>query len=288
MKKSPLNNAVHGGRPYGVRHAPYNWKSHENAYGRGYQPAEGNSYQHFSGSNTGSQPHDDDFIPLNISTPLSRHKYNSTNRYTPSGGRGSPGRSGNGWHNNYRGKGNYHATPRSNNRNPAYKYSPDQFQRQKRKSYRGAYKHMNISAYVDLNSFLEDPWENLVKKLNNSKDISKSEGLESESPSSSKLVYNNLLEKSESQLSKDTSLDDSQCSQDSKNECSVNTTNTNLSQISEINSLLESETGGVCSSQDSLTESICSVNDKICGAIQENSIHSNMSLTDIEQKAVQQ
>lgn len=129
MKRSPLNNAAHGGRPYGARHTPYNWKSHENACGRGYQPAEGNSYHRFPGSNTGSQPHDDDFIPLNVSTPLMRHdKYNTANRYSPSGGRGSPG---SGWYNNYRG--NYYATPRPNNRNSAYKHSPKQFQGQKRK-----------------------------------------------------------------------------------------------------------------------------------------------------------
>jgi len=129
MKRSPLNNAAHSGRPYGARHSPYNWKSHENAFGGGYQSMEDNSYQRFPVSNAGPRPSDDDFIPLNVSTPMTRHeKYNSTNRYSPSSGQGNPG---SGWYNNYRG--NYHSTPRSNNRHSAYKHAPKQFHGQKRK-----------------------------------------------------------------------------------------------------------------------------------------------------------
>lgn len=125
MKRSPLNNAAHGSRPYGARHTPYNWKSHESTSGRGYQSAEGSNYQRFPvQGNSGPQPCDDDFIPLNVSTPMTRHeKHNAANRYSPAGGRGSPG---SGWYNNYRG--NYH-TPRSNcnNRYSTYK----QFQKRK-------------------------------------------------------------------------------------------------------------------------------------------------------------
>ncbi|XP_018345498.1 PREDICTED: uncharacterized protein LOC108750515 isoform X2 [Trachymyrmex septentrionalis] len=285
MKRSPLNNSAHGSRPYGARHTPYmNWKSHENACGRGYQFVDGNSYPRFYASNTGSQSHDGDFIPLNVSTPLTQYdKYNTANRYSPFGGRGSPS---SGWCNNYRG--NYHATPRSNKRNPAYKHSPKQFQGQIRKDYKGAHRQVNISAYVDMNSFLEDPWRDLIKKLDDSKDIrSKSKGPESESLSSSKLVDTDLLDKSKSQLSKDMNLGDSRCSQENRNECSEDTTfetNTSFSQISKINSLIESETGDVCFSQDSLNKN--SVSDTIYGAIQENSLHSNASLTNIEQKTV--
>jgi len=127
MRRSPLNNPAYGSRPYGARHTPYNWKSHENTCGRGYQLAEGNSIPRFHASNTGSQSHDNDFIPLNVSTPLTRYNKYNTARYSPSGGRGPSS----GWYNNYRG--NYHAMPRSNKRNPAYKHSPKQFQGQIRK-----------------------------------------------------------------------------------------------------------------------------------------------------------
>jgi len=127
MKRSPLDNATCGSRPYGARHTPYNWKSHENANGRGYQSAEDNNYQHLPMSNTGRQPCDDDFIPLN-STPMMRHKKYNANRYSPSSGCGNLG---GGWYN----RSNYYTTPRSNcnNRYPVYKHSPKQFHGQKRK-----------------------------------------------------------------------------------------------------------------------------------------------------------
>lgn len=150
---------------------------------------------------------------------------------------------------------------------------------------------MNISAYVDMDSFLEDPWENLVEKLDDSKTASKSEGPKNESLSISKVADNDLTEKSESKLSKDTNLDDSQCSQEFKDECSIDTSfetqNRDLSQILKINSSIESETGDICSSQDSINESACSISDKNCEATQEkNDTRSNMPLTETDQKDI--
>lgn len=148
---------------------------------------------------------------------------------------------------------------------------------------------MNVSAYVDMNSFLEDPWEDLVKKLDDSKDTSISEEPESESLSDPKLAESYSAERSGSKLSKDTNLDDSQCSQECKNECSVDTsfeTNTDLSQISKVDSSIESEVGDICSSQDSLNEGACSAGDKIYEITQDNSILSNASLTDIDQEDI--
>lgn len=133
---------------------------------------------------------------------------------------------------------------------------------------------MNISAYLDINSFLEDPWKDLVKKLNDLKDMSKRKGPENESLSNSKLADNDLTERSESKLSKDTNLDNSQYNQDYKNECFVDTSfkmqNTDFSQISKVKNLVESEIDDICSSQDSLNESTFSINDEICEATQEN------------------
>ncbi|XP_077279784.1 uncharacterized protein LOC143907122 [Temnothorax americanus] len=278
MKRSPLNNATHSGRPCGAKHTSYNWKSHENANSRGYQTAEGNSYHRFSASGAESQPCDDNFIPLNVSTPMTRHeKYNAASQYRPAGECSSPG---SGWYNNYRG--NYHATPRSNcnNQYPAYKHFPKQFHRQKRKSYRGAHRQVNVSAYVDIDSFLEDPWEDLVKKLNESKDTNKSERPENESSFNSKLADSDLTERSGSKLSKETNVDDLQCSQECSVDMSFEMQNTDLSQISKVNSLVESQVGDVCSSQDLSNKSTCS--NKICGVVQEKNVYLNVSLIDTD------
>jgi len=135
-----------------------------------------------------------------------------------------------------------------------------------------------------MNSFLEDPWEDLAKKLDDSKDTNKSERPESES--NPKLADSDLAERSGSKLSKDTNLDDLRCSQECKNECSVDTsfeTNTDFSQMSKVDSSIESEIGD-CSSQDLLNESTFSTSDKTCGTTQENSIHSNSS--DIDRKDI--
>lgn len=135
---------------------------------------------------------------------------------------------------------------------------------------------------------MEDPWESLVKKLNNSKETSKSETSRDES---SKLTDNDFVEKSESKFSSDTDLDDSQYSQESKNEqtcidISLETENTDLSQIS--NSSVNLKTDDICSSQESLSEGVCSnsnSNSKIYGVIGKDNIGSN-ALTDTDQKDI--
>ncbi|XP_011860749.1 PREDICTED: uncharacterized protein LOC105557941 [Vollenhovia emeryi] len=280
MKRSPLNNAAHDGRPYVAKHTPYNWKSRGNANSRGYE--------RFSVSGAEPQPCDDNFISLNVSTPTTRHeKYHATNRYSPAGGRGSPG---GGYYNNYRN--NYHAMPRSNynNRYSNYKHSSVQFHGQKRKSYRGTHRQMNVSAYIDINAFLEDPWEDLVKKLNDSKSTCRSEGPENESSSSSKWANIDVIEKSESKLPKHTSLDDSKCHQECEEEYSAETSfhmqNTDLSRTSEVNNLAESEFGDICSSQDLPNESTCSSNDTISEHTQENTTRPSVSLIDTDQKDI--
>jgi len=128
---------------------------------------------------------------------------------------------------------------------------------------------VNISAYVDLNSFLEDPWKDLVKKLNYSKDISE-EMLNNKSKSSNpKLVDSDFIEKFDSKLQEDTNLNNSY-NQKSKNESSIGTSfgteNTDLSQISKSNSSTDLGTD-TRFSQDSLDESTCSTNNKICESI---------------------
>lgn len=74
-----------------------------------------------------------------------------------------------------------------------------------------------------MHSFLEDPWENLEKEFNDSKSTNKNETFKSESLSNPGLTNSSFTELSESISSRDTDLNDSQCSQDSKNGSSVNT-----------------------------------------------------------------
>ncbi|CAL1675229.1 unnamed protein product [Lasius platythorax] len=85
MRRSPLNTP-HGSRTYGARHTPYNWKLHENANNKGYQSVN-NSYQRFSVNNE-PQPCGDNFIPLNVSTPVTQHEKHN-NQYSPASGRNS-------------------------------------------------------------------------------------------------------------------------------------------------------------------------------------------------------
>lgn len=125
--------------------------------------------------------------------------------------------------------------------------------------FKGIHRQANISAYVDINAFLEDPWKDLVKKLNDPKDISKCETSKNKSLCDLKLTDNDSVEKSESKFLSDINLDDSRCSQESKNEqthedLSLGTETTDLSQIS--NSSVNLEIDDVCSSQGSLSESM--------------------------------
>lgn len=136
---------------------------------------------------------------------------------------------------------------------------------------------------------MEDPWEDLVKKFN-TKEINISETSKNESLYSLKLTNNDFVEKSESKFSKDINLDDSRCSQESKSDetcmdISLETENTDLNQIS--NNSINLETDDICSSQDSLNESICSINSKIYGVIEEkDNTHLNALLTNTDQKNI--
>jgi len=98
---------------------------------------------------------------------------------------------------------------------------------------------VNISAYVNLNSFLEDPWKDLTKKLNYS---NSSEMLNDKSLSNSELADSNSVEKFDNKLQEDTNLDNSH-NQNSENESSIGTSfdteSTDLSQISKSNSLTD-------------------------------------------------
>lgn len=207
----------------------------------------------------------DDFIPLNMSTPVPSYKRQSGNWYSPGGRSNNAGTSNRGC--NY--KANYYSTPnKSNSHNQffAYKNSGRHFQKQGKVSrsgdsrqqsqcrcnfkqiycilvdkylyfylfQNGRHRQLDISQYVDLSSFLEDPWEKLSQKLTKDTSESKISKIESES---------NLVEstdgssmgKLDSELQSDTNLSSRY---DSKVESSTNVSSMteDISQISKTDS----------------------------------------------------
>lgn len=128
MKKSPLSTPS---APNRRKHTPYNWSPHEGANRRGgYQPVKNGSYQCFPANDGQQTSGGDDFIPLNMSTPVAQYKKHSGNWYSPGGGRNNinAGRGS-----NYRN--NYYATPNRsicNNSFSPYKNSGRQFHGQRK------------------------------------------------------------------------------------------------------------------------------------------------------------
>ncbi|EZA56338.1 hypothetical protein DMN91_010431 [Ooceraea biroi] len=294
MKRSPLSTP-RGFRGHGPRQAPYNWKS-QNANSRGYHSAGNESCQRFVVDNE-AQPRGNDFIPLNVSTPVTQHeKHGARNWHSPAGGHNNV--SPRGWH-NYRG--NYHGNPRLNSSNrgnsryAAYKHPGKKFHGQNKMGYKSAHRQHDISVYVDVKSMLGDPWADLVKNLNDSKDKSTDETPKTESSSfNTTLTDCDSTKESESKLSEDTNLDNLQCNQDSRNVSPVETSfeDTNLPEtsVSEINISTSSKTDDdTCSNQNSVDESACNVNEKVSeNAQEENTAQSNVSVMDSDDKNIEQ
>lgn len=96
MKKSPLSTPSGPNRP---RHTPYNWNSHENANKRGYTPNRNDGYQSIPANDGAQQICGDDFIPLNMSTPVTQYKKNRGNWHSPRGGRNNSSPDSGGYYN---------------------------------------------------------------------------------------------------------------------------------------------------------------------------------------------
>ena len=126
MKRSPLST------PSGSREKQsYNWRSHDYKNRTGYGRDKSDGYQcHTPKTSPSQRQSGNDFIPLNISTPLPEHKKFSNN-WNNYGGR-SHRNSGSGGFNHYRNQ--YHSSPKSNFNNSysPYKLSGKQFYGQKR------------------------------------------------------------------------------------------------------------------------------------------------------------
>ncbi|XP_034171185.1 uncharacterized protein LOC117600209 [Osmia lignaria lignaria] len=234
MKKSPLSMPS-SSKPK----QNYNWKVHDRKNRTGYNYIKSDNYQCTSpNQNSGN-----DFIPLNASSPLPERNW-----------RGSRGRnhrnSGSGGFNHYRN--NYHSTPKSNFNNlySPYKHSGKQFYGQKKGYQKDARKQVDISNYIDRTSFLEDPWAELMKKLNDSKEVNDSEMSPTFEPLlSSESIYI-----------------------DSKNELGLD--DTDVSSVSRTESSIDINLENVTFGQELVNKSNGSNNDSVCEDFQENGVHS--------------
>ncbi|KAK9303764.1 hypothetical protein QLX08_004640 [Tetragonisca angustula] len=262
MKRSPLST------PSGSKEKQsYNWRSHDYKNRTGYNRDKSDGYQCHTPKISPSQKHlGNDFIPLNISTPLPEHKRFSNN-WNGYGGR-SHRNSGSGGFNHYRNQ--YHSSPKSNFNNSysPYKLSGKQFYGQKRVQRRDTRKQIDISSYVDMKSFLEDPWAELTKKLNGSKETCENESSELEQSFSSQVdvdsdsnvecksvsnvddSYSSSKSRNESFVDMKLRLDDTDVSNKSQTESSVDL------KIDNIRCSQESEDDGVCNNSSSMSEGI--------------------------------
>ncbi|XP_054007408.1 uncharacterized protein LOC128891707 [Hylaeus anthracinus] len=267
MKKSPLST------PSSSRAKQnYNWKSHDRKNRTGYNYIKSDNYQ-CNSSNESQANSGNDFIPLGISTPDSKGQ--SGNWYGCGGNR-SHRNSGSSGLNHYRN--NYHATPKSNFNNSysPYKHTGKQFYGQKKGYQKDARKQIDISRYIDVKSFLEDPWAELIQNLNKSEETNGGKLLKVKQSLSPQSIYRNSEADSENKSVTD--ADDSLFSQESKHESSLDVTlgldDTNVSDTSRTESSINSKLGNVRFSQESQNESFCSNNDSACNdSYEESTIH---------------
>ncbi|CAK9828120.1 hypothetical protein ANTRET_LOCUS5699 [Anthophora retusa] len=225
MKKSPLST------PSGSRgKQSYNWKLNDHRNTTGYNNVKSDNYQ-YSTPKSGQIQLGNDFIPLNASSPLSEQKRFSGN-WHGFGGR-SHRNSGSGGFNHYRN--NYHATPKTNLNNSysPYKHYGKQFYGQKKGYHKDTRKQVDISSYVDMKSFLEDPWAELTKKLDKSKET--------------KGTRSPKIEQDETSVNVTLGLDD-----------------TDVSDLSRTKSSIDLKLDDVRFSEESKDNSICSNNDSAC------------------------
>ncbi|KAK2581335.1 hypothetical protein KPH14_008107 [Odynerus spinipes] len=113
---------------------------------------------------------DNDFIPLNNSTPDQRR--HSGNRYGSGVGRNHRN-SGSSLFNHNRGNHFANTKPHFNNSYSPYKHTGMQFHGQNKSMQKDGHRQVDISRYVDIKSVLEDPWAELMQKLDDPKTSNK-------------------------------------------------------------------------------------------------------------------
>ena len=264
MKKSPLSTPS-GSR----RNESYNWKSHDHKNRTGYNYNKSDSYQCMS-PNGGQTNCGNDFIPLNVSTPVLEQKRFSGNWHGSGGGRCYRNSGGSGY-NHY--KNNYHATPKSNFNNSysPYKHSGKQSYGQKKGYRKDVRKRINISSYIDMKSFLEDPWAELIKKLNTSEDTNGEKSPKREQSLSSQSIR--VHSKTDFETKSGIYIDDTCFSQESGNDSSIRVKlgldDTDISDVSRTESSIDLKLDGVTFSRESKNGSSCSNDDSACEDVHE-------------------
>lgn len=279
MKKSPLST------PSGSKgKKSYNWKSHDHKNRTGYSYVKNDSYQCTS-PNGGQRQSGNDFIPLNISTPMPEQIRRHSSNWHGSGGRNHRNL-GNSGFNHYR---NYHASPKSNFNNSysPYKLLNKQFYNHKKGYQKDSRKQIDISCYLDMKSFLEDPWAELTKKLSESTETNEDESLKLEQLFSPQSIY--VDSEPNSECKSVTNVDNSCFSPETKNESSVDINlglnDTNISSVSRTESSIDIKFDNVRFSEESKNNSICNNNDNTSENIRDENNINNIciSKTDIVQ-----
>ncbi|XP_043579321.1 TBC1 domain family member 5 homolog A-like [Bombus pyrosoma] len=252
MRKSPLST------PSGSKEKQnYNWKSNGYKNRTDYSYRKSDSYQ--CTSSNGSQRYSgNDFIPLNNSMPVPEYKKFNNNWH---GSEGHNHRnSGSGGFNHYRN--NYHSTSKLNFNNSysPYKHSVKQlFYGQKKGFQKDKHRQSDISCYIDMKSFLEDPWAELTKKLMKDKEINGNESPKIELSLSSQLACVDTESYFESKSI--SSIDNSCFSPESKSESSIDAKlgldDTDISNVSRIENSIDLKLDNVRFSQESKNDSVC-------------------------------
>lgn len=174
MRKTPLSAPGGSYR----RKNNYDWNSRDNRQsydgGSGYGQTEGGNIKHgcFVPASNQSSPKNcgDDFIPLGYSSPVNHSPHNNSGNYRGHGNghryrNTPPGAAGGRIFNNSYRKQFYH-----DNQNPNFNESnsPTFYQKQhfgmRRPHRQDAHRNVDISNYLNVKSFLEDPWADLMKK----------------------------------------------------------------------------------------------------------------------------
>ncbi|XP_050577748.1 uncharacterized protein LOC126916235 isoform X2 [Bombus affinis] len=150
------------------------------------------------------------------------------------------------------------------------------FYGQKKGFHKDTRRQNDISRYIDLKSFLEDPWAELTKKLMKDKEAIGNESSKIVLSLSPQLAYVHTESYSESKST--SSIDNSYCSPESKSESSIDgkfgLDDTDISNVSRTESSIDLKVDSVKFSQESKNDNVCNNNDDSVneGILNENNV----------------
>ncbi|XP_046745243.1 uncharacterized protein LOC124410704 [Diprion similis] len=174
MPKSPLSAPSGSDR----RNKSYDWATrdrrhnsgHRGGYGGygGYGQFQGEKYECFVPGRNDASPQStgDDFIPLGVSSPIDHHQRGNGSWRGPRRGRGGFNQHRNSFNlDSPRTSFNDSNSPRFFQR---HQFSPRGVREPRQKN---VHRQVDIAAYVDVKSMLEDPWADLMTKLETSQSL---------------------------------------------------------------------------------------------------------------------